>query len=143
MPVVERNSIAMVKVKRPVIADSPLELPAGGARKHETPREAAARELAEETGIRIADLKRFKNLPPIANSPNRNPNLTCIFEVYVEKREFETRARHDEEIVEVNLFDFNKIRDMLIEGEIYVAVPAAVISRHLLEYGYLSHVFAE
>jgi len=136
LPVVDRNSIIMVKAKRPVIADSPLELPAGGAKKDEMPGEAAVRELAEETGIRISDLKRLNELPPFSNSPNRNPNLTCIFEIQLTRDEFETRSRHDEEIEEVRLFNFDEIRKMLIEGEIYVAVPAAVIARHLLECGH-------
>ena len=143
MPVVDRDSIVMVKVKRPVIAHAPLELPAGGAKKDETPRAAAARELAEETGITIANLKRFRDLPPFSNSPNRNPNLTCIFQVDLTRREFENRTKHDEEIEEVKLFGFDEIRKMLTGGEIYVAVPAAVISRHLLEGEYPSYASTE
>ena len=33
LPVVNQDSIAMVRVKRPVINDMPLELPAGGLRR--------------------------------------------------------------------------------------------------------------
>ena len=134
LPVVDGESVVMVRVRRPVVADSPLELPAGGAKQGELPREAAARELVEETGIRVLDPGRFKDLPPLANSPNRNPNLTCIFEVGLSKSEFENRVMHDDEIEAVNLFSLDEIREMLVGGEIYVAVPAAVLSRHLLKW---------
>jgi len=68
LPIVDNNSIVMVRVKRPVIADIALELPAGSTKEHETPIRAAARELAEETGIEINGLERFEMLSPVSNS---------------------------------------------------------------------------
>ena len=56
LPIVENNSVVMVRVRRPVIADNTLELPAGGVQMDESPIEAACRELSEETGIKIHDL---------------------------------------------------------------------------------------
>ena len=73
LPVVEENSILMVRAKRPVINDFSLELPAGCAEKGEQPVAAAARELKEETGISICDFARFIPMPPLAVSPNRVP----------------------------------------------------------------------
>lgn len=139
LPVVDGSSIVMVKVKRPILADNPLELPAGGAKDGELPREAAAREFVEETGICVSDIKRFNDLPPLANSPNRNPNLVSIFQVHLSKIEFENRAGHDTEIEGVKLFSLDQIDSMLVAGEIYVAVPAAVLSRYLLERKSLDH----
>ena len=55
----------MVRVRRPVIADNTLELPAGGVRMDESPIEAACRELSEETGIEISDLNRFDAQAPM------------------------------------------------------------------------------
>ena len=54
LPVVEDRAIVMVRVKRPVLDDSTLELPAGGSEPGETPEDCAARELAEETGIAVS-----------------------------------------------------------------------------------------
>ena len=133
LPVVDKQAIVMVRVKRPVINDITLELPAGGAKENESPLEAAARELGEETGVGILDLGRFKELPPIAGSPNRNPNLMHIFQIQLMKREFENRRDHDDEIADVKLFDFDEIKELLIRGEIYVAIPVAVISKYLIE----------
>lgn len=132
LPVVDKRAIVMVRAKRPVINDVTLELPAGGTKENESPLEAAARELGEETGIRINDLQRFKVLPPIAGPPNRNPNLMHIFQIELTKKEFCDRAEHDDEIADVELFDFSEIKELLIRGEVYVAVPVAVISKYLI-----------
>ena len=59
LPVVNQDSIVLVRVKRPVIDDDPLELPAGCVEAGETPEQGARRELAEETGMRVDDLTRF------------------------------------------------------------------------------------
>jgi len=133
LPVVDNQSIVMVRVKRPVINDVTLELPAGGAKEDESPLESAARELGEETGIRISDLERFRKLLPIAGSPNRNPNLIHIFQIELTKREFCDRIEHDDEIADVELFGFSEIKELLFQGEIYVAVPMAIISKYLIE----------
>jgi 8-oxo-dGTP pyrophosphatase MutT (NUDIX family) len=132
LPVVDEKSIVMVRVKRPVIADLPLELPAGSTLEDELPVQWAARELMEETGIEINDLTRFHSLPPIAGSPNRNPNLLHIFAVDITADEYEQRKKHDDEIQSVELFRIGEITELLCQGDIYVAVPIAVISRYLL-----------
>ena len=46
----ESNEVILVEQFRPAIGQSTLELPAGAVDPHETPLEAAARELHEETG---------------------------------------------------------------------------------------------
>ncbi len=132
LPVVENHSIIMVRVKRPVLNDICLELPAGGAMYGELPVQAAARELAEETGIEIQDLRRFIMLPPISVSPNRNPNLAHIFQVHISMNEYEMRKEHDKEIESVELFPSDEIQRMICEGEIYISMPIAVLSRYLM-----------
>lgn len=132
LPIVDNNSIVMVKVKRPVIADTTLELPAGSAKENETPLQAAARELAEETGILINELNRFKLSLPISGSPNRNPNLLHVFQIVISMSEYENKKIHDKEIESVELFSFKEVSTLLSQGKIYVAVPIAVITRFLL-----------
>ncbi len=53
---VERQWI-LVKQFRPAMRESTLEFPAGSIDQHETPHEAAARELFEETGFRCPTLQ--------------------------------------------------------------------------------------
>ena len=81
LPVVAGHGVVMVRAHRPVIADCPLELPAGGFLAGESPRQAAARELAEETGILVDAPERFVPQSPIAGLPNRDPLLLHILRV--------------------------------------------------------------
>jgi 8-oxo-dGTP pyrophosphatase MutT (NUDIX family) len=98
LPVVNDDSIAMVRVKRPVINDMTLELPAGAIEEDENPAYAASRELAEEAGIVVSDLGRYIPMLPIAVSPTRMPNLGYVFQVDVSEQEFAERQPHDAEI---------------------------------------------
>ena len=131
LPVVDNRSIVMVRVKRPVIADNPLELPAGGAKENEAPLEAAAREFQEETGIKIDRIDRFQLLPSIAISPNRYPVLPWIYQIDILKQEFDTRELHDDEVVSVECFTFEEVKEKIIQGGFYVSLPLAIVSRFL------------
>jgi len=135
LPIVDDSSILMVRVKRPVIADITWELPAGSVKENEKPIAGAAREFEEETGIKISDEERFLALPPISNSPNRNPNLVNIYEVSLSQAEYDSRSKHDDEVESVECCRFNEIKEMLISGQIYVGAPVAVIGRYLLQEG--------
>lgn len=132
LPIVENSYIVMVRVKRPIIADIPLELPAGAVGKDETPLQAAARELNEETGISIGQLERFKPLSPVCVIPNRNPLLTSVFSVSITMQEYKMRKKHDEEVVEVLLLDYKELSSLISRGDIYVTMPIAVISMHIM-----------
>lgn len=132
LPVVANHSFVMVRVKRPIIADIPLELPAGNLEENESALRAGAREMAEETGIEIKDLHRFKMLPPVAHSPNRNPQLFYVYQISLTQQEYDQRNSHDDEISSVECLHFDDVIKMIIHGEIYVSIPVAVISRFLL-----------
>lgn len=133
LPVLEGNSIIMIRVKRPLVNDCPLELPAGDSEPAETPRMAAMREFWEETGIRIEDPLRFVPELPISEMPGRIPVLLSVFRVDLNQREFDTRIRHDNEIVSVEALPFIDAVRKLIDGDIYLSSPAAIVSRLLLK----------
>lgn len=132
LPVLEGKSIIMVRVKRPLIDDCPLELPAGDSLGGETPREAAMREFAEETGISIEDPQRFLPELPVSEMPGRIPFLLSIFRIDLKNSEFDSRAQHDDDIVSVEVISFFDAAQKLISGEIYLSSPVAIISRLLL-----------
>ena len=126
-PVVNQDSIAMVRVKRPVINDTPLELPAGALEKDEDAATGAARELLEETGIKVTNLDRFISMAPISVSSTRNPNLSYIFKVDISEKEYVNRQPHDDEIYSVERFAINDLAKKMASGEIYVSLTLAVL----------------
>jgi 8-oxo-dGTP pyrophosphatase MutT (NUDIX family) len=134
LPVVENHAFVMVRVKRPVLDDITLELPAGGAEVGEAPEVSATRELAEETGIKIHDPSRMKPMPPIAISPNRMPNLVYVFRVDLTGNEFEQRKPHDNEIESVELVPMSEAIELMTTGGIYVAGIIAIISMYLFAF---------
>ena len=132
LPVVNQDSIAMVRVKRPVINDTPLELPAGALEKDEDAATGAARELLEETGIKVTNLDRFISMAPISVSSTRNPNLSYIFKVDISEKEYVNRQPHDDEIYSVERFAINDLAKKMASGEIYVSLTLAVLGIFLV-----------
>jgi 8-oxo-dGTP pyrophosphatase MutT (NUDIX family) len=127
LPVVNQDSIVMVRVKRPVINDTPLELPAGALEKDEDVAIGAVRELLEETGIKVTNLDRLISMAPISVSSTRNPNLSYIFKVDISEKEYVNRQPHDDEIYSVERFAINDIAKKMVSGEIYVSLTLAVL----------------
>ncbi|MFZ2446834.1 MAG: NUDIX hydrolase [Syntrophobacteraceae bacterium] len=127
LPVINENSILMVRVKRPIINDMTLELPAGGVEKGENPMQGASRELAEETGIVITDFDRYMPMPPIAVSSARMPRLSYVFRINISEEEFAQRQPHDNEIHSISRIPITEIAKMMASGKIYVSVPLAIL----------------
>ncbi len=131
LPIVDGAGIVMIRVRRPVIGDTTLELPAGAIERGEAPLEGAAREFAEETGIAVPQA-RFKAMPPMSTSPNRMPNLVYVFRVDLASEEFAQRKPHDDEVESVHCVPFDAVVQLISGGGIYVALPVAVIANYLL-----------
>lgn len=132
LPIVDNNSVVIVRVKRPVIVDNTLELPAGGAKTGESPEQAAQRELSEETGIYIADLRRFQLQPPLVLMP-RIPDLAHIYQIHLTREEFDARSKHDDEILSVECFSFREALKKIENNEIYLGYQIAILMRFLLQ----------
>ena len=132
LPVVNGNSVVMVRVKRPVINDMTLELPAGSLEKNEGPVVAASRELGEEAGIIITDMSRFVPMPPIAISSTRMPNLSYVFKIDISEQEFADRRPHDDEIHSVERLVFGDLAAMMKSGKIYVSLSLAILGIYLV-----------
>lgn len=135
LPVVEDDGVVLVRVRRPVIGDCPLELPAGDSQPGETLAEAARRELTEETGLHIEDLGRFRPLRPISEMPGRMPVLLGIFRVDVRRGEFAARRPFDAaEIQSVELVPVPDLVSRIVAGEIYLSSPMAILARFVFEW---------
>jgi ADP-ribose pyrophosphatase len=132
LPVVEDRAVVMVRVKRPILDDTTLELPAGGSEPAEAPEDCAVRELAEEAGIAVSR-GRMIPMPPLGMAPNRMPKLIYVFRVELSQAEFDGRGPHDSEIEKVELVGFDEAVRMIATGRIYISVPVAVIGTYLLQ----------
>ncbi len=136
LPIVDHDKIVLIRAIRPVLEDCTYELPAGGLKsRQESVYAGAARELAEETGIVVADLTRFKPVRPLSVTSTRQPGLVYIFQIDLTAEEFHRRRPHDEEIASVHLFSFAEVAGMIERGEIYVVLPLALIMRYWLMNG--------
>lgn len=132
LPVLEGKAVVMLRVKRPLIDDCPLDIPGGGAMPGETPVMAAMREFAEETGIRIKDPARFVPELPISEMPGRMPVLLSVFRIDLSAAEFKARKPHDSEIVSIEAVPFPDLVKKILNGEIYLGPIIAIIARLLL-----------
>jgi ADP-ribose pyrophosphatase len=132
LPIVDDKAIVMVRVYRPVINDITLELPAGGIEEHETPFEAASRELKEEAGITICDPQRFEMIPPLVHMV-RSPCIPYYSQVHLSKEEFNNKGVHDSEIASVECFEFKEVLGKIVNGEIYIGLQIAIIARYLMK----------
>ena len=141
LPIVEKRAAVMVRVFRPLLDDIPLEFPAGGFDlQKESPERGVQRELAEETGIQIEHLSRFKPLPPMSGMPDRDPRLTFIFQVDLTQAEYDNRSAHDDEIHEVTCIPLEQLTTMIQQGEIYLTMPVAMIGRWFISMGKNGHI---
>lgn len=131
LPVVDHRAVLMVRVKRPVLNDVPLELPAGGRLIHETAAQTALREMREETGVLIDDVNRLQPLPSFAISSARYPVLPYVFQLDLTDGEFAERGLSDDEIVAVECWSFFELKQMIVDGKIYVGLPVAILSAFL------------
>lgn len=135
LPVVGGDSVVMVRPRRPVLADCPLEFPAGAIEEGEGPAEAAARELREETGIGPLAAARFVPMVPVATAPNRDPRLLHLYRVDLTHEEFEGRSSFDDEIESLALLHARQLPGMVLSGSIYVTLPLAMLVHFLLNEG--------
>lgn len=133
LTIVDEDKVVLIRTHRPILGDMPLEIPAGGVEQGETIVEAAQRELREETGIFVEEQERFQPQLPLASVGNRFPLLDSILIVHCTYNEYAARTEHDNETYGVYLYSIEEIQKLIIEGEIYTALPIAVLSRYIFE----------
>lgn len=76
VPVTEAGNVVLVRQWRQPAGSFALELPGGGVDRDEAPKEAAGRELFEETGYRAEDLE---HLATVHTTPGRADEVCHLF----------------------------------------------------------------
>ncbi len=130
--VTEASEVILVRQYRHGIASSSLELPAGVIEAHETPEEAARRELVEETGYEASDWVRIQS---VSTEPARHTTTAHFF---CARGARQTRPPAPEEtevleLVKVPLADLARIAtDGTIVHGVHIGAILAAFSRGLV-----------
>lgn len=113
LPVLQDSNIILVRQHRIPIGDTIFELPAGGLEAGEVPREAALRELREETGYVTDDITHL-------TSCYSSPGITDEqFHLYVARVSHQQEQELDEiEEIDVHVYPIKETYQMILDGRI-------------------------
>ena len=114
VPVTRENNVVLVRQWRQPLGGFTLELPSGGVDAGEDPREAAARELLEETGYWAESLER---LTSVHTSTGRSTEVCHLFRCRAAWDERGPRQEPTESIEVVEL-PLGEAMGMAMSGEI-------------------------
>lgn len=119
------NRILLNKEHRYIIDDFSWEIPGGGIDADETPVDAAARELKEETGIIATEFESLGQYYPLSSLSNEK---IWIFLTHVNDSAVDrTHTEAGESIEDHKWVSFDEALDMIDVGEISDAVTAHVV----------------
>lgn len=130
LPVTKKGTILMVKQYRNAIDRESIEIPAGGKNGIDEPtRDAAARELEEETGYKSDDLELLLSIvPAIAYSSE-------VIDIYVAQNLKLSHQHLDEdEFVEVCEYTVEELCEMIYSGKIQDAKTIAAVMTYKAKY---------
>lgn len=116
------NEVAVVRQYRYAAGRVLLELPAGKLNEGESPREAAERELYEETGLKPVDLLSLGSILP---TPGYSTEVIYLFAA---RAAVKNEARPDEgEIIENNVMPLDTLVQMVYDGDITDSKTAVLV----------------
>jgi len=130
IPLTTQNEVILVRQYRHGRRDITLEIPGGLVEKADTPKEAAERELYEETGYRASETTLLGSVHP-------NPaiqNNECY--TFLARGVFPAGRQHqdEKEDIEVLVRPLDEIPGLIREGEITHALVLAAFYRFYMEY---------
>lgn len=121
--VTEASEVVLVRQYRHGIAATSLELPAGVIEPHETPEEAARRELAEETGYVSDDWVRIQT---VSTEPARHTTTAHFFCARGAKLMREP-ALEESEVLDVVRVPLAELAGLAVDGSIVHGVHVGAI----------------
>ena len=123
LPLTDAGEVVMVRQFRPALREWTLEVPAGGIDPHEDPKDAARRELWEETGFSCRELVPLPYLYLMAS------RLRSKQYAYIALGATQSGQAPDHEEIGVEVFDMPTLRRMVINGEVRQVTALALIQQ--------------
>lgn len=109
----EDGKIVMVRQYRPALRRFTLEIPAGGLNEGEETKQAAERELEEETGYRCKKIELLHHLQTTVAFTNER--IDTFWATDLEKTE---QQLDEDEFVQIEYYTIEELMDMIFDGTI-------------------------
>lgn len=112
-PLLDKNTVVMIRQFRPALRRYIYELPAGTIDPQEKPSICVKRELMEETGY---SAKRYKKLGKIYPVPGYSTEVIHIFKAEI--LTFSKAAPEEYEVIETRSFSKTQVKKMFKQGQL-------------------------
>jgi ADP-ribose pyrophosphatase len=122
VPVDSEGNIIMVRQYRNAPERYTLEIPAGGLNPNEDRKEAAIRELEEETGYRAGEVKHLLDLYTTVAFCNEMISIYYTTDITLAKQNLD-----EDEFVEIERFSLEELVTKILQGEIQDAKTISAI----------------
>jgi ADP-ribose pyrophosphatase len=118
-----KGKVALIRQYRPVLGQYILELPAGTLNKGEKPGKCARREVEEETGLVVSELKRIGRICTTPGFCNE------MIHVYMAECSRMSGVKMDEdEFITTKLYSLARIRKLFKDGHIIDSKTIAALA---------------
>ena len=130
VPITDDGKVVMVRQYRNALDRETLEIPAGGLNsQEETTKDAAARELEEETGYQSNDLELLITVATTVAFCNE------MIDIYIARNLIQSKQNLDEdEYVEVEEYTVDELSDMIYAGKINDSKTISAIMAYKNKY---------
>lgn len=125
-----KDEILLVKQYRYPVDKWTLEFPQGGMDDSETPEVAARRELKEETGFKIKQMKKLGHMYEAAGFATHD---FWIFKAEIDEYRGKNKLEESESGLSAEWYNVNLLKKIILDGEIEDCPTAAAFSLFLLE----------
>ena len=130
IPLTPEDNVVMVRQYRHGIHDVTLEIPGGLVEGHDSPEEAAGKELCEETGYRASEMTLLGRVHPNPAIQNNVCHTFLAKDVFLAGKQ----QQDEKEDIEVLIRPLAEIPRLIREGEITHSLVLAAFYRFFMEY---------